>query len=606
MDELGNMTDQLGLIDINSADDWLLNSPYGSQKETSFQILDESEEDNELGGGVWRSSIHEMDSTPQPLKLLELNVPRKKETCNLRKSLAWDSAFLTNDGFLDAEEMDSMMIGNDVKTEKYQRSTGKSDKPMLPAIQEVVNRSTESFSTLASDTLPRKSCESFGDARSSIQKSTKKATNAASPDVKVGARSSKKVNPATQNRLRLNAAPRKPGAGILGSGKVMRQVSASAHVSQIAVRSRGLAPSIAKASKVLLNGPISTISAKRTSMVANRVKVENVASDAAGRIAKPKTSDVGSLRNTVSRPIVHSRPSLSSSVVSKKDLRTSCSSLDSSESALSNSFRQSSLNSLKKKNEVKMGNNSPSKLMVRTPSKSTSRNKNQPGSPLFSIKLLASTSPVMSISKSPAESSPYNSPKTTNSNKKYSEKKSTKQHPIGSHTQVTRMPDESSKRASIGTSVLRPASTKPTGLKRPSPKIGFFDQVRPSVQNPNRSTPVLPSNGLGINSPTEGSNPLKLQTPRKVAAMCGAKSDVQKPTSSVKSKSPTSLKESSSAATKAYSTLRNVKDQSPSMDVNSRMTFLMFPLIDRGSEANARHAVSGYPGNFKPRNGYLS
>lgn len=68
-----------------------------------------------------------------------------------------------NSGVLDAEELSSMT------------GVEKSEKQMLPRIQEEVHRSTDSISTLGSDTLTLESIEPnlFEDIRASIQKSSK-------------------------------------------------------------------------------------------------------------------------------------------------------------------------------------------------------------------------------------------------------------------------------------------------------------------------------------------------------------------------------------------------------------------------------------------------
>lgn len=64
-------------------------------------------------------------------------------------------------------------------------STEKSNKHVLPGIEEDIHRSTDSLSTLNSDTMTLKSLEGdlFEDIRASIQKSSK-ASNVANPNSK--------------------------------------------------------------------------------------------------------------------------------------------------------------------------------------------------------------------------------------------------------------------------------------------------------------------------------------------------------------------------------------------------------------------------------------
>ena len=72
-------------------------------------------------------------------------------------------------GVLDAEELSSMI------------SVEKGQKKMLPGIQEEVHRSSDSVSTLGSDTLTLDSVETnlFEDVRASIQRSRRAVTMAA-------------------------------------------------------------------------------------------------------------------------------------------------------------------------------------------------------------------------------------------------------------------------------------------------------------------------------------------------------------------------------------------------------------------------------------------
>lgn len=78
-------------------------------------------------------------------------------------------------GVLDAEELSSMIDGD------------KSETRMLPGIQEEIYRSTDTISTLESDTLTLESVEAnlFEDVRASIQRSSN-ASKVADESIKVG------------------------------------------------------------------------------------------------------------------------------------------------------------------------------------------------------------------------------------------------------------------------------------------------------------------------------------------------------------------------------------------------------------------------------------
>lgn len=126
---------------------------------------------------------------PKNVEQLEEKASRTPENYHLRESLAWDSAFFTSDGrsdwnwkllscfvwfnwinflwilgVLEPEELTSMI-----------KNSEKKEMRTLPIILEETQRSTESISTLASDTLTLTSLEGelFEDIRASIQKSSK-------------------------------------------------------------------------------------------------------------------------------------------------------------------------------------------------------------------------------------------------------------------------------------------------------------------------------------------------------------------------------------------------------------------------------------------------
>lgn len=79
---------------------------------------------------------------------------------------------------LDPEELSSMIT-----------KTDKKEKRVLPGIQEDISGSTESISTLQSDSLTLESGEDdlFLDIRASIQRSSKKASNFTNSSTKIAA-----------------------------------------------------------------------------------------------------------------------------------------------------------------------------------------------------------------------------------------------------------------------------------------------------------------------------------------------------------------------------------------------------------------------------------
>ncbi|RRT55914.1 hypothetical protein BHE74_00049048 [Ensete ventricosum] len=127
----------------------------------------------------------------QALNLLESPEHNKTKTgkCNLRKSLAWDSAFFTSEGVLNHEEL--AIVNSTFK---------KTEACSLPTILEDARKSTESTSTLDNDSwaLENLEVDLFENVRASIQMTFgagEKALKLAQPV--------KKKNPARRGELSL-------------------------------------------------------------------------------------------------------------------------------------------------------------------------------------------------------------------------------------------------------------------------------------------------------------------------------------------------------------------------------------------------------------------
>ena len=212
----------------------------------------------------------------------------------------------------------------------------------------------------------------------------------------------------------------------------------------------------------------------------------------------PKLPASGGLRNVVPRPTESSKSSSLGSSNAMKTLPTS-SSFDSSGSVSSDNSSKSTQNSMKRKIESGTGNPPSFGSTSKTPSRTPLINKVQSGSShlshLMSVpKLTPNTSPASSISEWSSESSSSCSTvkrvslDTTSckgisidSNAIHvleSQKHCNEQGSVGLETHVTGLLGQCVKRASIGSgALLHPASAKPSGLRLPSPKIGFFDGV---------------------------------------------------------------------------------------------------------------------------------
>lgn len=223
----------------------------------------------------------------------------------------------------------------------------------------------------------------------------------------------------------------------------------------------------------------------------------------AGRGTKLPT--MGGSRNTLPKSTLPSKSSLQSSVASKTELTTP-SSVDSLESLSSESSTTRSLNSVKRKTDSRTGNRSSTVSTVKSTLRTASRSKNQSVTSHISpylksvTKLSSSVSPSSSISEWSLESvSPTSTlNKRTNSSRPTldiascedaldngdaprvfdSKNHSGERGSVGHDTHVIGLPSESGKRASIGAGALGHLdSIKPSRLRMPSPKIGFFDGV---------------------------------------------------------------------------------------------------------------------------------
>ncbi|GMI64658.1 hypothetical protein HRI_000135100 [Hibiscus trionum] len=577
----------LSLIDVSSEDDCLINSPLcvptipqstekGSETKSVRFAMDPETVEISLGS----HESHEDGKAKEPLEFSEQKKTSKNGKYNLRKSLAWDSAFFTSEGFLEPEELSSMMGGND-----------KGHIQTLPGIQEDVNKSYGSLTTLDSETLTLESLEAdlFEDVRASIQKSNKVSVTAKSSGKKElkttdgkTVSSSKKVELTTQDKMKQRGTPKKPNVGVKDSGKTLKPNVLRPQISQTVksvARSGESTSYLHKPPKVLSRiGP----SPKRVSLDSKNVRMEKDTKTVTGRGATVLKTALGSAKNIVPRPKPFSKSSSCSPASTKTELNSSCSSLESCASISSNRTSKSSLNLIKHKNGSRI----------------VPKSKIQVGSlklPTFfksSTKISSSISPASSISEWSSESSSslsagnqsYNSVRDSLSsgsrkgpaiNHDAHQVLDSHNHPTsqcsqGDGTEVTGSLNESKNKVSAGTSkLLHPASMKPSGLRMPSPKLGFFDGVRSSGRTPNRSIlshPGVPSGlpkiGVKNTSPSGSSNKEKigkLQPVRTHTAIQSPKVAVKQTSSAIKSKSSLSTKKSPIAVTSVPSSSRSLK-----------------------------------------------
>ncbi|KAF9588605.1 hypothetical protein IFM89_013692 [Coptis chinensis] len=472
----------------------------------------------------------------------ELARTRKTGKCNLRKSLAWDSAFFTSAGVLEPEELSIINCG-----------LKKVVKHPLPGIEEDIRRSAESNSTFDSDNLTLESLEVdlFGDVRASIQRSSK-GSNLAYPNSLAGPgksgaqtsaapnlRSSRKMQVVSRNMMKPTAASKRQIVNTPGPERsrkepektkkeaertkrevegIKKEATVCPRAVQAAARSAELNTSSLRPPRIA--GRVNSVLAsppKRTSLGANRVKIENSTAKAAtGR----RETIGGSKRPVYAHPSVtpRSMPSPKSSASSsasctKIESAASCSSNSISGSASYDSTDKTPLKPLRKKINCRNAN-LPSPSSLKSPLRISSRNKTETGNShiaayLMSVpKLSSSISPASSIDGRSSESSSSTSVnQLSNSSMKSLDMSSPRrgcyikrdafQSDVQKHLndqpsiqhKRTGLPNPGFKKTTVGAG-LRPSptdvsrSSKPSGLRMPSPKIGFFDAEKSTEHSP--------------------------------------------------------------------------------------------------------------------------
>ncbi|KAJ9694521.1 hypothetical protein PVL29_010153 [Vitis rotundifolia] len=575
----------LSLIDVCSEDDSLISQSSENQQEHRIFEFPDAVDASKAEDSA--DIVDQRDQVSQLSESLEPERTQKIGKCNLRKSLAWDSAFFTSAGVLEPEELSSMIEGVD-----------RDGKHSLPRIQEDdLRRSTDSISTMESDSLTLESLEAdlFEDVRASIQKSRIRSNVTHSKNSKAGTgemEASKKVDVASQKKP-------KAASGMQGSGKMIKQGPVRPQVTQPVASSRQSISSLPRPPKIISRAnPISTASTKRASLGANSLRMEkDSAKSSIGRGAPgSKMTGLSESHGFVPRPTQSSKSSSKRSLpAAKTEPTTSSSSFDSSGSTPSDNIGKSSTNTMRRKFDSRTSNPPPSGSTLKTPTRTAVRNKTLSANSHISAylmstaKLSSSMSPASSVSEWSTESSSSTSTvnqRSSNSTASLGTSSPCKgvcedrnaSHTVGPENQVTGLLSQSVKKSTTGTGTLHhPASTKPSGLRMPSPKIGFFDGAKSMVRTPNGSMQShsgvpssLPKVGAGFCSPKGTSNKGKqgnFQTVRTVTPVGNIKPNTQKNSLSMKPSSPLPQQQPSKVSS-ASKSVRNCAGQSPEIQGN--------------------------------------
>uniref|UniRef100_A0A7N0VDZ1 Uncharacterized protein n=2 Tax=Kalanchoe fedtschenkoi TaxID=63787 RepID=A0A7N0VDZ1_KALFE len=508
---------------IAPSDDGFLNSA-NQMNELNFDLLS-------MGGICLADSAQaelDREQVEQPAESLGLVAKNRSRKCNMRKSLAWDSAFFTSAGVLDPEELSSMIVGAE-----------NGGRKVLPGIQEDDMRS--SISTLDSDTLTLESLEAelFQDIRASIQNSSKAAvtgpsstTSRSSGESHASVPSFTKTDTASENNAKsaMRSTPKKLNK--TASESLMTPKQNGPELIRDNHENRCKDPPSSRPKLPKTSGKLSSVPptpAKRISMGLNHVATEKnvlrrpVGAERGAPLAKLSSSSVPSC--AVPRPTATSKVSASvSSKVTKKEVGTLRASAESSSSVSSSSIATSSLNQIKMKYASKTIQPRASTSTMRVPSRIISKAAKRPSSRITAqpdvsrlsadakstATNLSIISPASSISECSIESSSSTSTvnQTSNNNQgayaqaapsrlpgamegdypgAFDSQIHSRDSKLGAlANSVTGLSNNVANEASTQGSLPYPAAAKPSGLRMPSPKIGFFDGVKSLLRTPKR------------------------------------------------------------------------------------------------------------------------
>ncbi|XP_071691823.1 uncharacterized protein [Rutidosis leptorrhynchoides] len=439
--------------------------------------------------------------TPEPEKC------EKKPKFNLRKSLAWDSAFFTSDGVLDADELSTMIEGGGDKGVKHHH---------LPGIEEEVYRSMDSLSSLASDNLSLECLEAelFDDIRASIQKSNR-ASNLNNSNIKVSS-GKKDIQPKISN-------PSKKVDPDNGKRFAVRNKDNTSGIPQPKITSR--VNSTSTSSKRVT---LSAIHAKKEQDIAKQANVSLKGPQALKTTPGSKATGAIGPRRGVPKPMLSSKSSMlaSSSNAPKMDPTRPSSSCSNSSSCSSGTDVKTSTSLSRRKVDSK-GVKVTAGSIVKAPSRIISKKKQAPVDSRLSSRLVvtnlpSSISPASSVSEWDSDSSSSNQRCSidTGASFRSSVESASSIHPTDRSNQNGNQ--TAALNASQTGPLSRPPSVQPTGLRMPSPKIGFFDGGKSGVRTPTGGVRTGPTSS---NVSKVGKIPLP-----KTAAPTNMKPNIQKTT----------------------------------------------------------------------------
>ncbi|KAK9913316.1 hypothetical protein M0R45_037134 [Rubus argutus] len=411
---------------------------------TSPGVLEPEELLQTMSCGVTGNAVNLLGHEEQillPSETLEPKRTRKFDSCSFRKSLAWDNAFYTSSGVLDPEEL---YIVN--------RGFKKCESHQLPGIKEVW-RSAESISTIDSGCSSLKSLEFelFEDKKSSMQKPTslKSKRGRALQNV----HSSKKTEALSRMRMKAMSTSQRQSFNVHRPERILKEVFISSQRQLTAGSGKFISTASLKPPKILscINHSL-TAATKRSSLGGNYVKM-GTAKAAPGQCSTLSNKPCLGASSSVTRGSTPSpKSSLSGSSVAK------------------HTTGESPMNS-RRKVDNSPDNFAANGLTISTPLRFTkTHNDELESSCQHSCKMITpkSTSYASSANSldgwSSESLSSSMSPRSISRQISFgsdASQASDMVHCVGHENQETSVPDQ---------------NIKSSGLRVPSPKIGFFDE----------------------------------------------------------------------------------------------------------------------------------
>ncbi|PON58520.1 hypothetical protein PanWU01x14_165510 [Parasponia andersonii] len=371
-----------------------------------------------------------------PSGSLEPEVTSRVDKCDLRKSLAWDSAFFTNAGVLDPEELSLINEGF------------KNLETHLPGIEEDVLRSTESNFSLDSGTSSLTSLEIdlFEDLRTSTNKSINISASSTSLKLQRG-KASKNVDTSSRTRMKDMPISRRQNINHHPAERCARKASLSLPSrKQLAARSGELNSLASLKPQTMLDGVknISAISTKRASLGASVVKAKTAKSASGHCLTVSKKPVLGSSDGFSDCSTPSSRSSPSFSAGTHKPV--SC--LQNTSGSFKTPLRYTRSNKAKLKSSC-------------------------PPCVLFTPKSSSCTSPDSSFDGWSSESSSTSAIEKSSSDRAF----------LSTSCRQVSFESVASQESALPVSSVS-KSTKPSGLRMPSPKLGYFDSENSSISTP--------------------------------------------------------------------------------------------------------------------------